>query len=214
MTAESAAFSFGDDPVRPELIAALERTWAEIASPGTWWSGDERVAIAGAARQAFVGDSPPTSVLPSPASEAAGRVAATPGTLSEAWVNDMTGALGELRYIELVGIVARVIAVDTFCRLTGRFPAELPSSRPGEPSREPPPANLRRERTWVSMAMPAPPYVLGAVPAAEAAMNDLTHRLYMDDAQMGDPDLRRGDLHRTQMELVAAAVSHTNECFY
>lgn len=214
MTAESAAFSFGADPVRPEVVAAFERAWVEIAGPGTWWSSEERVAIADAARRAFTGDSLPASGLPTAASEAAARIAAAPGSPNEAWVNNITDALGETCYIELLGIVARVIAVDTFCRLTGHDPVGLPRPRPGEPSREPPPADVRRQRTWVSMAMPVPPYVLGAVPGAEAAMNDLTNLLYLSETQMADPDFGRGDLHRTQMELVAAVVSHGNECFY
>jgi hypothetical protein len=64
------------------------------------------------------------------------------------------------------------------------------------------------------MVMPVPPYVLGAVPAAEAAMNDLTNLLYLTEPEMADPDFRRGHLHRTQIELVAATVSHGNDCFY
>ncbi|MBW3613874.1 MAG: hypothetical protein KY439_01000 [Actinobacteria bacterium] len=122
--------------------------------------------------------------------------------------------LGELRYIELVGIVARVVAVDTFTRLLGRDLLPLPESVPGGATHDAPPANLRRNRTWVSMAMPVPPSVLGAVPAAMAAMNDLCDHLYMPPAEMGDPDWQRRRLHRTQMELVAATVSHQNQCFY
>lgn len=56
------------------------------------------------------------------------------------------------------------------------------------------------------MVTPSPPYVLGAVPAAMTVMNDLTDQLYMPPEEMDDPDWRRGDLHRTQIELVAATV--------
>lgn len=45
-------------------------------------------------------------------------------------------------------------------------------------------------------------------------MNDLAETMYLTMPQMGEPDFRRGDLHRTQIELVAATVSHANECFY
>jgi hypothetical protein len=214
MNKKGAGFAFGDDPVRPELLAAFERVWSELGRPGTWWTGDQRVAIAAAARRAFQGDDTADPDLPRAASAAAHRIAAEPAAASEAWVAEVIEGLGELRYVELVGIVARVVAVDTFCRLTGRGVVDLPEPSPGQPSREPPPSGLRRNRAWVSMAVPKPPHVLGAVPAAEVAMIDLTDRLYMTDAQMADPDFRRGDLHRTQMELVAATVSHGNECFY
>lgn len=207
-------FSFGGDPVRPELVAAFDGAWAEIAGPGTWWRGDERVAIADAARRAFQGDRSPDPALPPAANEAAECIATEPDTTTESWVAEITEALDELRYVELVGIVARVVAIDTFCRLTGRPVVELPEPRAGEPSREPPPRAVRRHRTWVAMAKPSAPLVLGAVPAALEAMNDVTDLLYMTEEQMADPDLRRGDLHRTQIELVAATVSHANQCFY
>lgn len=214
MTEERARFWFGDDPVRAELVAAFERAWSEIAGPGTWWTGHQRVAIAAAARRAFQGDGTPDPALPEAANAAVQRVAAEPATTTATWVSNIAEALDELRYVELVGIVARVVAVDTFCRLTGRSVVDLPAPGPGEPSQEPPPGSVRRNRAWVSTAMPVPPYVLGAVPSAEAAMNDVTDLLYMTEAEVADPDSRRGDLHRTQMELVAATVSHGNECFY
>jgi hypothetical protein len=64
------------------------------------------------------------------------------------------------------------------------------------------------------MMTPSAPHVLGPVPATEAALNDLCNALYTTEEQIGDPTFSRGDLHRTQIELVAAAVSHSNECFY
>ena len=107
-----------------------------------------------------------------------------------------------------------VWAVDAFHRLTGRPLAPLPEPLVGDPTREAAPDGLRRNQTWVSMVMPVPPFVLGAVPSTMAAMNDLSDVLYMSPGEMGDPDWRRRDLHRTQMELVAASTSHGNECFY
>ena len=48
----------------------------------------------------------------------------------------MIAAVGEPRYVEPVGIVARVVAVDTFCRLLGLEPPPPPASTPGDPSYE------------------------------------------------------------------------------
>ncbi|MCA1691752.1 MAG: hypothetical protein LC733_05960 [Actinobacteria bacterium] len=64
------------------------------------------------------------------------------------------------------------------------------------------------------MAVPVPPSVLGAVPAAMRAVNELSDVLYMPPEQMADPDWRRGDLHRAQAELVAVGTSHANQCLY
>ena len=44
----SAAFV----PVRDDFTAAHTRFWKRLASPGAWWTGAERVAIAAEVRQA------------------------------------------------------------------------------------------------------------------------------------------------------------------
>lgn len=204
------------EPVRPELVAALERCWTELSRPGTWWDGADKRAIAEVARDACRASPLPSGAerLHPAAVEAIIRIAATPADTDEALVRSVCDAIGESNFVELLGVVARVVAVDTFARLLGRDVAPLPEPQPGEPTREPPPEGMRRNHTWVAMAMPVPPFVLGQVPSAMAAMIDLTDHLYMPMDQMGDPDWRSGDLHRTQVELVAATVSHENECFY
>lgn len=210
----TAMFDDHGDPARPEILAAFERAWTEIAAPGTWWDGTSRVAIAATARVARVAGDADAGDLPDAALDAVRLLAARPAGTTEEWVTSVCNAVGELRYIELVGIVARVTAVDTFHRLAGWPLVSFPAPQSGEPTREPPPANARKNRTWVAMVTPVPPFALGAVPAAMAAMNDLSDALYMPMDEMGDADWRRGELHRTQVELVAAATSHANQCFY
>src|SRR5207249_196008 len=39
-------------PVREDLVLAHARQWERLARPGTWWTGAERVAIAGEVRSA------------------------------------------------------------------------------------------------------------------------------------------------------------------
>src|SRR3989475_13047015 len=39
-------------PVRDDFAAAHTRFWKRLASPGAWWTGAERVAIAAEVRQA------------------------------------------------------------------------------------------------------------------------------------------------------------------
>lgn len=129
-------------------------------------------------------------------------------------MTEVIDAIGEAEYVELVGVVAQVTAVDTFCRLLGLDTPLLPEPVPGEPSGEPVPANARRNGTWVRMVTPLPPLVLGAVPSAESAVNALCEVLYLPPRQIGDADFRRGLLDRPRMELVAATVSLVNECFY
>lgn len=202
-----------DLPVRRGLAAAIEHTWQEIGHPGAHWTGSERVEIVRATRAAVDGESPPPALGPA-AREAAARLATAPATTTETWVTDMADALGEPAYVELVGVVARVAAVDTFFRLLGLTPLPPPQPVPGEPSGEPVPDAARRNRTWISMVTPLAPLVLGAVPSTEAAVNDLCDELYMPPSEIGDATFRRGLLDRPGMELVAATVSCVNECFY
>lgn len=204
----------GDLPIRDDLAAALQRTWVEIGRPGAHWSAGERVEILKAARAAVQGAVTAGSSLPPAAQDAAARLAVSPATTTEAWVAEVAAAVGEPQYVELVGVVARVVAVDTFCRLLGLDPPPAPESVSGDPSGEPVPEMARRNRTWVRMVTPSAPLVLGAVPSAEAAVNDLCDQLYMPPAEMGDPGHRRGLLDRPRMELVATSVSQVNECFY
>lgn len=209
-------FDAGADPVRPELVGAIDRCWDELGRPGTWWDAPAKIEVAEVARAARGGLAPSgdDSLHPA-AADAARRIGATPAAITESWVRDVCDGLGETHYVELIGVVGRVVAVDTFLQLLGHDPLTLPEPADGEqPTREPSPDGLRRNHTWVSMAMPVPPFVLGAVPAAMAAMNDLSELLYMPMDEMADPDWTRGELHRTQVELVAATVSHENECFY
>ena len=48
-------------PVRADLADAHRLAWEHIAAPGSWWSGDQRVELAGTA---LLGDRRPRSPAP------------------------------------------------------------------------------------------------------------------------------------------------------
>jgi hypothetical protein len=204
----------GGFPIRPGLVDALEEAWHDIARPGTRWTGAQRVDIARTARAATTDDGPATTQLPAAASDAATLLARAPATTTEAWVTEVVAGIGEREYVELVGVVARLVAVGTFFRLLGLDPPALLDPVEGKPSDEAIPDSARRNRTWVRMVTPLAPLVLGAVPSTEAAVNALCDQLYMDPSHIGDAGFGRGALDRPRMELVAASVSQVNECFY
>jgi hypothetical protein len=211
-------FDFGEAPgqVRSDISTVLHDVWHHLAEPGTWWSGGDRVAIAAISRAARAGLDIPATDLPPAAEKAAEVLGATPAATTEPWVRSLCDELGgEERYVELLGVATRVVAIDTFTRTLGSAPAPLPDPRPGEPTRAVADPRPVRGRSWVALG-PAlvPPFTLSLVPDEQAITNRLAWSLYMTDAEMDDPDFRRGDLHRTQMELVASTVSHGNECFY
>ncbi|GEM_PF-207769 len=201
--------------LRPEVADELAETWRHLGAPGTWWEGRQRTALAEVARAARHGAAIPATDLGAAATEAAVTIAAHPARTTRAWVEEMVASIGEEPYVELVGVVTRVVVADTVARLLGTEPAPFPPPRPGEPSRVAPEPRPRRIRTWVAIGnVLSPPRTLALVPDEKRRTNRLLQALYMTWADMEDPDFRRGELHRTQIELVAAAVSYANECFY
>jgi hypothetical protein len=158
-------------PIRPELIKALEAAWLTLATPGTWWTGTERIAIAAEARRAqscvlcrrrkealspygFDGRHDSLDVVPPEVVEAIHRLATDAGRITEKWVRHLAeGPLGEERYIEIVSVVAIITALDTFDRALGRSLRLLPEPVAGQPSRHRP-AGARRGLAWVSTLAP------------------------------------------------------------
>jgi hypothetical protein len=191
----------------------MESAWLDLAQPGTTFTGAERVAIAERARADRLdrtGGEPPN------ATEAPIRMlAANPAHTSRAWVDGVVETLGAQAYVEIAGIVARIVALDTFTRLIGVDPISFPEPRSGRPSPVAIPSRARKGKAWIPMAgYPVPPFTLSIVPAEMAATNATEHALYMPSRQMEDPDIVIDGLHRTQIETVATTVSHRNECFY
>ena len=211
-------FNFASAPVavRPDLPTAFSRVWRRLAAPGTWWTGAERIAIAAVARAGYRDPSTPEGYdLPAPAVGAAALLAGNPAAVTEAaiaqWKND---GLDAGHYVELIGVVSQVTAIDTFHRALGMALQPLPDPIPGEPSRAQPDPPARKTRAWVPMTgPPSIPISLSAVPAEMAALEDLHGPMYLSYEEMSDPAIQRG-LSRAQMELVAARTSAINQCFY
>ncbi|MGH8057371.1 MAG: alkylhydroperoxidase-related (seleno)protein, partial [Candidatus Entotheonellia bacterium] len=89
-------------PVRDDFGPAHTRFWKRLATPGAWWTGPERVVIAGEVRQAGTctlcqarkaaltpaavqGQHDSLAVLPEAAVEVIHRVVTDPGRLSRKW---------------------------------------------------------------------------------------------------------------------------------
>lgn len=199
-------------PVRDDLAARLDITWQTFGQPGTWYTAEERIGVADAARSARAGLD---NQVDDAVSEVATRIAADPASTTRSWVERMVDSIGEEQYVEVMGISARVVMGDTFMRLLGLDPMPFPDPQPGQPSRERVDPRPKRIRSWIAVG-PAlvPPYTQVLVPDENAITYPLIETLYMTGEDMEDPDFRRGDLHRTQIELVASTLSYGNECFH
>ena len=203
-------------PVRDDLTVAFRHVWDRMAAPGTWWTGAERVAIAGIARHAYDGGGSATgSTIPPAAQEAAALIAHRPAGVTEERIRRWQDqGLGPLRYVELVGVVSSLTAVDTFHRALELDLEDLPEPRQGKPIGQKAAQTATLTKAWVPMVgPPSIPVSLSAVPAEKAALEALHGPMYLSYEEMGDPAIVRG-LSRAQMELVAGRTSAINECFY
>ncbi len=194
-------------------LDGVDREWERLGRPGTWLTGEERVAVATVAREARAEVDRGDHGLSGVAGAVARRVSAEPATIRPDWIDtNLVAGLDHLAYVEIIGIVARLAAVDTFLLGIGWPERPLPPAQPGEPSRQ-----VVDEATITDAAVPmvgtGAPGSLTAVAAESEAQFDLHGALYLSIDEMGDMDISK-DLHRTQMELVAARTSRLNDCFY
>jgi len=158
-------------PIREGLANAIEVAWQQLAEPGTWWSGDERVAIVAEIRKAETcslcqarkaaispyttqGEHDSYGVLPIEALEAIHRLKTDAGRVSEKWVRGIvSGPLSEEHYVEIVSITAIVTALDTFDHALGRPLRILPEAKAGGPTRKRP-GSARNNLAWVATLSP------------------------------------------------------------
>lgn len=193
-----------------EIDDVIDEQWRGLGEPGTWLDGFERVAVVRAARSsAATAAAAPVSI-----EAVAGLVAQNASTITADTVDAIeANGIDRSTYVEIVGVVSRVTAIDTFERGIGCGSRSLPDVVDGAPSRARVP-EARRRAGWVpTVGAIGPPTALSSVHRETADQEGLHGALYLSYSGMGDLDADRG-LHRTQMELVAARVSLLNDCFF
>lgn len=238
-------------PIRENIVEGLRTSWTDLGEPGTWLSGARRIAIARETRHArscsycalckkalspfsIEGTHDTGGDLPATFVEVVHRLMNDQGRLTQAWFERVTQTeLSEEEYVETVGVMAHVVAADTFCRALGLEIFDLPTPEPGEPSRcDSPGAETRF--AWVRMfsrqAAPEdlqrawwPDGVPGFVPNVMRALSSvpleairwirLSNVLYKVPKDGVETHMNDA-ISRPQRELIAARVSAMNECFY
>jgi len=159
-------------PVRDDLREAHRFILDRVHSPGTWWTGVERVAIAAEAREAVRcalcrkrrrslspgavrGRHDGPHILPENVVDAVHRIRSDPARLSRSWFDGViAGGLEVTRYVELVSVTSVMAGLDYFARALGVAPLPLPAPLAGEPSRHRP-AGAKQSGAWVPMIDPA-----------------------------------------------------------
>ena len=155
--------------------------------------------------------------------------------LSREWYEQVTSAEGmsEERYIELLGVLVHVFAVDELHRALDLPLEPLPEPLVGAPSGYRP-AGAAKDASWPPILLPEnaapsdldiyaemggrrPANVISAlslVPDNVRWLNDQFAAHYLSWTEMGEIDKQHRTLTRPQLELLATRVSALNECFY
>ena len=233
---DDSKHAVGDDIVR---LHADEL--ASFTQAGTWGTASQRNAVAQLARATRIGDG---------VNE--GQVAANGDVLSDAVARVVCevarGAVGvdraffqaaladgitEPAYVELVGVVARLVNLDVFARGLG-----VPLRELGEPVADREPSFERPEEAkqegFFTASVPSAPEggalaesiygnrvaanisrSVSLVPAEARRVNRLIKTQYLRDGEILSFERELGHaLNRSQVELIATRVSAHHQCFY
>ena len=240
-------YADSDLPIRAALVQAHTDTLHSFAAPGHWYSGAERRALVTAARQARVeaglqevdassAGASVSSALPASVQKIARQVAVSTNDLERSFFEQALAAgISDAQYVEIVGVVSRVVNVDVFARGIGVPLRPLPAATDGAPSQHRP-RTARDEGAWVptipggargedeakqvygSADPQAAPFIyraLSLVPGEAVGLMQLGAAQYLEISNFMDLEFTfEPTLTRPQYELLAARVSALNECFY
>lgn len=246
----SALIHYRDSPVpvRADLVGAHQRAWERLGKPGEWWRGETRVAIARETRAAehcafcaerkaalspygLTGEHEAATDLPPGLVDVIHRVRTDAGRLTRKFYDAaLAGGLRDAEYVETIGVMANVIAIDSFCDAMGFARHALPEPAPGEPRRQRP-AGAKDGLAWMPTVAPedvseaeAGMYdglaavnihrALSLVPAEVVGFFDLDAVHYLPDSLLRDFGTEYRDLTHAQIEFLAARVSAINQCVY
>ena len=242
--------------VRADIGQAHNVAWDRIARAGTWFDATTRVAIAAETRNALrcslckrrkealspgaiVGHHDSLGALPERIIEQIHRIVSDPGRLTRQWFDGILAwGTSDAEYVEIVGVVATVVSIDTFCRAIGLPPHPLPQPEPGEPHRRRPPTAHQRGEAWLPMIHPKDlegqlytdeekvlakywggissniRRALSLVPEEAYAWFQLVETQYLPGKWMRDFANEYRAITHAQIELIAGRVSVLNQCFY
>ncbi len=234
--------------IRDDILSEQTRAWQHIATPGSWYTSSQRLAMAQAARdarscmlcQARADALSPSAVqgvhdhaggLPDLVVETVHRIVSDPGRLGKSWYGSLLeqGLSGE-QYVEIVGVIARTVSLDTFAKALGLAQLPLSEPVPGEPTGYRP-SSASPGPGWVSTingedasGPEADIYggMMGAniqkaltlVPNEMRSWFSLVGAQYLPGAWMRDFSREFRPITHAQIEFLAARVSALNRCIY
>ena len=223
--------------ITEKLKTAHEDAWNKIADPGDFFSGEERLEMVRATRDAddceltiarknaispfaVTGEYAGDYLLDSNAVDVIRRIASDPGRLTKTWFAQViANGLAPEEYVEVVSVVTTSIIIDTLHQALGLAQPLLPKANEGSPRKV-----LNSEAieigAWVPVldvpsqtadhGLPKVPNIarsLGLVPSAL----QLFFGTFSPHYSLSNI---QSSLSQDQAEFVASRVSAMNECFY
>ena len=230
-------------PLIADITVLHAAELASFAAPGSWLSGEERLACVEAARAARSGaglqreipgtGTAPADVLPDASLELISQLAVRPREMTrEHFTAARARGMSAGEYVETVSLVSRIVNVDVFARGVGAAPPVLPDAVDGEPDYDAPQAI--EEGAWLP-TVPAgakgaqdalrayggsgpQPFIyraLSLVPAEAMRCIIGGDTQYLPIEKFMDFGYsHHPGLSRVQVEIIAARVSALNDCFY
>ena len=143
-------------PLSERLKKAHAQSWQDIASPGDFFNGRERIAMVRAARDALtcaLCDDRKTALSPNSVHgehdngtelrpvivDAIHRIRTDPGRLTHSWFKTVTADISQAEYVEIVSVVTSAVIIDTLHNALGfRHPkARYTTRRQAQKAAEP-----------------------------------------------------------------------------
>ena len=204
-----------DYPVASYVIDGVDRARHHIAASGARWSGVERVDIAEIARAARAGQPRPDHAVSEEVATMVEALASNAHAVGMAAIDQFVASAGRdvEAYVEIIGIVARVVAIDTFATGIGADLVAFPEPDTAAPSGITRSAARKRSAYVPTVGHAGATSALSAVESEDRAQEDLHGALYLSYAEMGDLFIEKG-LPRWQLELIASRTSLINSCFF
>ena len=234
--------------IREDLVNVHKEAWASLAGPGTWLTGAQRIAIVKGIREVLKGSkcaetqealSPESVSIPNlndgqlsnAQVELILRVVCDPGRLTKSWAKKILSfGMSEEEYIEIIGIIATVMILDTCTFGLGLPNTDPPAPKPGDPNRYKPPGS-KVKAAWLPLVepedavdadgpmYPSPKigYITRGLSGVPQSLRDYwkvadSHYLPSKNVREFDQSIRAID--RQQIELIAAKVSALHQCAY